>query len=602
MRILGPDVPEPGRSQLHRGALPFGVPAGAPRRAIRGAAAAGAIVLAAAILVARAGGPGSSPTEGGWSGDARWVDTRGVGSAEVGSTRYSIPKGAVFVAPDGSDNAAGTRAAPVASLARAVGLSPSGGTVVLRGGVYSESAAITKPVTVQAYPGEPVWLDGSRPVTGFVRDGAAWRVDGWSVVLDHSPTYKRGAPDGTAPGWSFVSPEHPAAAYPDQVWVAGVELAQVLDRSQVKAGTFYVDTARQRLYLGSDPTGASVRASVLGTALTVTAPDVTLRGFGVRRYATSVSMMGTVRVYGERVRLEDVVIQDNATQGLSLSATDATVRDVTVEHNGLLGMHANYADGLRVDGLLARQNNTEHFNKSPVSGGVKITKTRSLVVRDSAFVGNDGSGFWVDQSTYDGVLVGNDVVGNSGNGVVLEISQRFVVADNVVRDNGLAGLRLDATGGVEIWNNSFARNARDVTIVQGTRTQFDLSQQGHDPRRPLPDPTVPWRSADIDLHNNIFDNSTGDALLAVEDYTHRYSASDLAVTADNNIYVRDHPDSPEWLVVWARAGDDPATYSTREEFAADTGQERSTGPAQLPPPLARLVGRPVSPPQIGAWR
>lgn len=562
----------------------------------------GAIVLAAAALVARAGGSGSSPTEVPWSGGASWVDTRGVGSAEVGSTRYTVPKGAVFVAPGGSDGAAGTRAAPVASLARATALAPPGGTVVLRGGVYAASAAITKPVTVQAFPGEAVWLDGSRPVTGFVRDGGAWRVDGWTVVLDHSPTYKRGAPDGTAPGWSFVNPDHPAAAYPDQVWVGGVELAQVLERSQVTAGTFYVDTAHQRLYVGSDPVGASVRASVLGTALTVTAPDVTLRGFGVRRYATSVSMMGTVRVYGPRVTLENVVIRDNATQGLSLSAVDGAVHDVTVEHNGLLGMHANYADHLRIDGLLAQQNNTEHFNKSPVSGGVKITKTRSLTVRDSAFVGNDGSGFWVDQSTYDGVLVGNDVVGNSGNGVVLEISQKFVVADNVVRDNGLAGLRLDATGGVEIWNNSFARNARDVSIVQGTRTQFDLSQQGHDPRRPLPDPTVPWRSADIDLHNNLFDNSTGDALLAVEDYTHRYSAADLTVTADNNRYVRDHPDSPEWLVVWARAEDDPATYQTREEFAADTGQERSAEPVPLPPPLARLVGPSAAAPQVGAWR
>src|SRR6478752_6122268 len=58
------------------------------------------------------------------------------GSAAVGSTSYPVPLGALFVAPSGSDNAAGTQAAPLRTVAKAVLKSSSGSTVVLRAGTY----------------------------------------------------------------------------------------------------------------------------------------------------------------------------------------------------------------------------------------------------------------------------------------------------------------------------------------------------------------------------------------------------------------------------------------------------------------------------------
>ncbi len=542
----------------------------------------------------------------------------GAGSASVGTTDYRVPSGAVIVAPDGSDSAPGTISAPVATVARAIAIAPAGGTVVLREGTYHESVTIPgKALTLQSYPGEAVWFDGSRTVTGFVRDGAAWRRDGWTVDLDHSPTYKRGAPDGTAAGWQWVNPAYPAAAYPDQVWIGDTELRQVLSRAAVQPGTFFVDPASKALVVGSDPGKGTVRASDLTTAFTVTTPGVTLRGFGVRRYATSVWMMGTVRVYGNDATLENLVIRDNATQGLSLTAVRGRIRHVSVLHNGLVGMHANYADGLSIDGLRAEGNNAQHFNNSPVSGGVKITRARGLAIRNSAFVDNVGSGLWTDESTYDGVIAGNDVTGNSGNGIVLELSQKFVVANNVVSGNGMAGLRLDGTGGVDIWNNSFARNSRNVNIIQGKRSQFDLSQPGHDPRQTLPDPSVPWMSSDIAIRNNVFDNSTGNALLAVEDHSHRYSAEQLRITTNNNVYVRASANAPSWAVVWSRGVGDPAVFASVAKFAAATGQERdsaavdgsslaavgSAGSAEaLPSAVAAAADRTAGVRHLGAWR
>src|SRR5207302_10179693 len=110
---------------------------------------------------------------------------------------------AIVVSPSGSDTASGTSSAPLRTLAHAVRSAPSGATIVLRAGSYHESVVIpsNKRLTVQAWPGEAVWLDGSVPVTGWTSSGGLWSKSGWDVKFDASPTYTRGAPDNTGANW-----------------------------------------------------------------------------------------------------------------------------------------------------------------------------------------------------------------------------------------------------------------------------------------------------------------------------------------------------------------------------------------------------------------
>jgi hypothetical protein len=63
-----------------------------------------------------------------------------------------------------------------------------------------------------------------------------------------------------------------------------------------------------------------------------------------------------------------VTVADNATTGVFVGAARATLRDVTLARNGLLGIGANLADDLRLENVLALENNAEHFNQAPVSG------------------------------------------------------------------------------------------------------------------------------------------------------------------------------------------------------------------------------------------
>ncbi|MCU1523333.1 MAG: wcoA [Microbacteriaceae bacterium] len=497
------------------------------------------------------------------------------GAAPLGSVSYEVPKGALFVSPMGSDRAKGTKAEPLRSVQRAITLARSGQTIVLRAGSYHEWVTVTrdKTVTIQPYLKEVVWFDGSVVVGNWRKEGSVWISDGWTTQFDSSPTFFRGAPDNTEPGWIFLDPQFPLAAHPDQVWIDGKAETQVAKPADVVAGTFAVDTAASRLYLGSDPTGHEVRSSDKPKALGIQSKNSVVRGIGIHRYATSVPGFGAMSVEAPGVIVDNVLIEDNATAGLFVTASRVTVRQVTVRGNGMMGMGANYADDLLVTGLLATGNNTQHFNNAPVSGGFKITRSRTVTIEKSRISGNFGPGLWFDQSDYATNVVANDISDNVGHGLILEISARFVVAGNTISNNRDNGIKLNDTSDVQIWNNTVVANGINLRVAQDYRRASDLTVPGHDPRRSLPDPKMTWIVGNITVSNNIFSGATADSVVSVEDYSGEYTAAELGVTLDGNLYQRKDASSPKSLVVWSVGPGDPRRENLKA-FTAAAGQEK----------------------------
>src|SRR5215211_4018691 len=177
----------------------------------------------------------------------------GFGAPTLGTTSYPVPSGARFVAPDGDDGAAGTSEAPWRTVGRAVAAAPSGSTIVLAEGTYREGVEIpaTKRLTLQPAAGAEVWLSGSDVVGGWVRqDSGSWRRP-WTLNLT----------SGTL-NPTLVNADHPMAGDPDQVFVDGRPLTQVPSRTALSPGSFYVDEANDTLWIGDDPTGHTVEASV----------------------------------------------------------------------------------------------------------------------------------------------------------------------------------------------------------------------------------------------------------------------------------------------------------------------------------------------------
>lgn len=527
------------------------------------------------------------------------------GSAPVGSTAYAIPARAVFAAPGGSDSAAGTLAAPLRTIGAAIARASEGGAVVLRGGTYHEEVLIpdNKPLTVQAYPNEAVWIDGSRQVSNFAAAGKAFAASNWTPAFDSSSTYQWGKP-GTEHGGSFVDPAHPMAANPDQVWIDNVAQKQVASLAQVTAGTFFVDYGAKKLYIGTNPAGKTVRASALAKAMSIRANNAVIRGIGIRRFAPSVPHMGAVTVERPGVVMENVAITDNATTGIAVGAVDVTLRNISATRNGLMGASAVYADRLKVIGLDASTNNVERFKPAPVAGGMKITRTRGVAVSQSTFRDNLATGLWLDESVFDTTIVGNEITGNTSHGISAEISAKVRMVDNVVANNRSFGVKVNNTSDVEIWNNTFSGNGRQINIVQDLRRASNRATPGHDPRQAFPDKTMTWINGPVTVRNNIVaaTNSAGNCMLCVEDYSKQFSAEQLQVTAEGNVYHRATVQSPAWAVVWSRGGGNPSVFTTIAAFRNGTGQEKRhlelTGASPLAP--VTFVADPSVQDQAGA--
>ncbi|MGZ6976634.1 MAG: right-handed parallel beta-helix repeat-containing protein, partial [Acidimicrobiia bacterium] len=381
-----------------------------------------------------------------------------------------------------------------------------------------------------------------------------------------------------------------------------------------------------KLYLGTDPTGKSVRASTLVTALMVRSGSSQLKGFGVRRYAPSVPDMGAVTIEEPSILVENMAFTDNSTTGLFVgggTVGNVVLRNLYVARNGMLGIGANYADNLTVDKVLSESNNTERFNQAPVAGGLKVTRTRRVAVWDSVFRGNYGPGLWMDESTYDMTIEGNEMRNNAGHGASLEISALAVFANNFVTNNGGFGIKINNTSNVSVWNNTFLGNDRSINLVEDDRRPKSAGTTGRDPRQPFPDPTMTWLNGPAGFANNIVASQrSGNCMICVEDYSGQRTAEQMGVVSNANVYNRPNASKPSNLVIWSNGAGGAFAYSTLTAFHSAKGQEGngqlisssglldangnvigslSNTALALPSSIAAITGYSVGTQYLGAW-
>lgn len=482
------------------------------------------------------------------------------GSVPVGEASYDVPSDAVHVVPEGSTSSGdGSDSSPISGAQRAIDSSPSGSTLVLHEGTYTESLAVpfSKTLTIQAAPGEAVWLDGARNVDGWSRSGDVWTAP-WSAFFDSRVSF---SVDQDETSW-WVNPAHPMAGHPDQVWVDGAPLTQVGSPDLVTPGTFYADQAGQRLVIGDDPTGRVVEASALAKALKIQGEGTTVRGLGVKRYGTTTALLGAVSAEVDGITLENMVIRDNATVGLFIWNDDKTINNLTVTGNGLLGIGVNASENLSVTNSLVTANNAARFNHKPVAGGMKISRGTNVTVANSIFSANiDSTGLWFDVSSSK-LRVSNNVLADNGReGLEVELSNSAIVAGNHISRNGNNGLFVFDSGDVDIWNNTFTGNLKTITYMQDER------------RQPVEGLTssIPWVTSDIVVRNNVMAYGTGPCPVLTQDLTGRWSGQDFGVAQDANLYHRSSSASPANFACWADGAKGTRGFRDIESFRAHTG-------------------------------
>jgi hypothetical protein len=526
------------------------------------------------------------------------VTSSSVGSVPVGTASYPVPAGAIFVVPKGTQTGSGTKSDPYGSATYAASKAPTGSTIVLRGGTYREYVYVgfKKALTIQAYPGEAVWFDGSSPVTGWKKSGKTWVKTGWTHTFDHRVSFTAGRDDTRR----FVDDTNPLAGYPDQVWVNDKPLRQVGSAKAVTTGTFYVDEGGKRLVIGSDPAGKDVEASTIARAFKIQGKHTTLRGFGIQRYATTVSMMGTVTAEVDDVTLENMVVRDNATIGVYGWNDDKNLRRVTLTGNGLMGLGVNNSAGVSLVDSIVAGNNAQRFKPAPASGGVKITNADGARIEGNIVADNIGAGVWFDVNSRDIHVTGNKVTGNTTTGIQIELSEKAIIADNHLAKNVL-GMKIINSGDVEIWNNTIAASTRALSFAQDERRQ---------PAGALKS-LVPWVLDDVTVRNNVlsFGKDSSSCPILAQDAERKLGGAKFGVSMDSNVYHRHSSSAPANFACWAAGAAGTKSVKNLSEFTAFTGNDKRsalwTGDAivssslavrkdVLTAPRATLVGVPSS--------
>ncbi len=459
----------------------------------------------------------------------------------------------VHVSPAGSDSASGSVDAPLRTVRRAIQLASPGDTVQIATGTYHEQVQIyAKEIHLAAAPGADVVFDGARQVTGWASGDHGWTA-AWNTDFARA-----GAPHTTA--------ERPEAGWPEQFFIDGTPLVEVTSSVAVVPGTFFHDRSAGQVVIGDNPTGRLVEGSDLNWAIYLNHADgSSITGITARRYATPFTNMAAIRAYADDLRLTGLTVEQNAYMGVSAIGNDIQLHDITTRNNGHLGAHAHRTVGLSVTDSVIEGNNVEQFDPLHAAGGIKVTDSSHIAVRNSEVSRNGGPGIWTDLDTTDVSVTGNTVIGNQRSGIELELSARVIVADNVVTSNGEAGVWVLETSDVQIWHNALFDNHRDIWVEDGPRDDV----------------------LDVDIVNNTMGGvgSGAPAIVNVDDWTSDRSAEEMRVALAGNRYWMPPTTSTAHLSRWA-------DWPYGLKLSNDIGQHRSATGSDGDAELSRAVTNP----------
>lgn len=511
------------------------------------------------------------------------------GAAPLGSINYPTPTGSLaYMSPSGSDSAAGTLVAPKATLTGALAAISSGGTIVARGGVYTHGygeSVVTKAHTLQPYPGETVWFDGSDVITGWTYDSGAalwWATS--TTEWDHSD------PSGIAGALN------PLAMWKDLLFRDGNRLFQV--SYPPAPGQFSVDYDTNRVWIKDSPSGVEMRITTRARFLLAQGPDTTLRGIGVRRFTTP-AWGGAIQFVdaAKRARVENCHLYDISS--LAIDTDNAVVTRNTLMQGNTIGLGGNLGSDCEWSNNLVVGAN-QKLLKNHVPSAMKITKhTRPIIkhniMRDTKY----GMGIWLDVSCYQPQIFGN-WIGNSagnatsnGNGIFVELTEGGFVANNYCYGVGTSDARYALcaynSGGVRYWNN-YVQGFSQGQVFMGGDSRRNSSQSEQVNGDGISWTQIPWYGHDIEIVNNVLGENAQyfQFLLGADGLT----AQDMVTRLEGNLSTG-RPvggTAHDGLLGWTRvAGTARTNYTTFTAANSDypgLGLNRNSVSTSNPPPVS----------------
>ena len=173
-------------------------------------------------------------------------------------------------------------------------------------------------------------LNGSRLLTDF------GQADGLYFVTGQTQEGETGGDGYTESGWE-------GSVHSEDLFFDDVALKQVLSKSEVTTDTWYFDYANDTIWFANNPTGHKVETSVTPYAFhetnnTSTAPQVTIKGFIVEKYANK-AQKGAIGGEGDNEQWYVAYneIRLNHASGILVGANSYVMYNYS-HHNGQVGL------------------------------------------------------------------------------------------------------------------------------------------------------------------------------------------------------------------------------------------------------------------------
>ena len=165
----------------------------------------------------------------------------------------------------------------------------------------------------------------------------------------------------------------------------------------------------------------------------------TLKG-GTWLNAGTASTVHGVRIYGDNVVVEDVVVSEMWDSGIAFAGGDnARVSHCTMHANGLAGYSSSFATiNIEMEYCNIFGNNTRQVNPGNEGGAGKIVQTTGGHFHHNYAHDNIGFGIWWDTGCRDVLIEENVTENNLRAGLFYEANDKSVIRRNYLVDNGRA--------------------------------------------------------------------------------------------------------------------------------------------------------------------
>ena len=246
-------------------------------------------------------------------------------------------------------------------------------------------------------------------------------------------------------------------AYPDDVFFGEKRLRRVWSLSAQGRGSYFVDYAAHRLYVGRDPSAAAISQAVplpVGTwpqpVISAVSGGATIESLTIEK--CGVALQGAA-IRGFRVTVSDVDV--HSCHGWGLDVDDlSTVTDTHVSANGQGGIVVNshLSGAIGTSGVIAddQVDRNGWIRCWGICAGLKSSTTNGLAITNNTIRNNYGSGIWMDNDSINYTIRDNTLVGNRTAGVMLEISYDGVVQGNTILGSGIRPVEPIKVGAIHV--------------------------------------------------------------------------------------------------------------------------------------------------------